>query len=220
MSLRFLLALFCSSALLLGSLPQVQASNNLYRYQDNNGVPAIGATVPPEYVKYGYEILTPSGRVIEVVPAAPTPEERAAREAAAAEARKREEAARKRAAEDEYLLRVYSKPEEAARARDRRLQELEGVIGLKRGNMQVIMSQIKDIERQAADIERAGRSVPEDMHVQIKRLNTHVNDLEQEIAQGQKDMQAVERDFARKIERLHYLNRLREAKSSNKSPAS
>src|SRR5690606_17058668 len=62
-----------------------------YRYRDSKGTVVIGASVPPEYVKYGYEVLSATGRVVEVVPRAPTPEEIAAREAAQAQAERSEE---------------------------------------------------------------------------------------------------------------------------------
>src|SRR5690606_5654415 len=83
------------------------AAPNLYRYRDSNGTGVIGASVSPEYVKYGYEVLSATGRVVEVVPRAPAPEEIAAREAAQAQAERERELAREKAEEDALLLRLY-----------------------------------------------------------------------------------------------------------------
>lgn len=181
------------------------AAPNLYRYRDANGTLVIGASVPPEYVNNGYEILNSSGRVIQVVPRAPTPEEIAAREAAEAEARRRQELARKQAEEDAQLLRLYGGPEGAIQVRDRRLQELEGIISIKRGNLQVVHGQIEDIQAKAAAFERSGRAVPEDMHTNLQRLRAQAQELERDISRSEADLQGIEQQYGLKIERLRQL---------------
>jgi len=186
------------------------AAPNLYRYRDSNGTVVIGASVPPDYVKDGYEVLSSTGRVIEVVPRAPTPEEIAAREAAEAQAQRERELAQKKAEEDALLLRLYGSPEGAMQVRDRRLQELGGIISIKRGNLQVATTQIEEIEAQAAAFERSGRVVPEDLYTNLSRLQNQVQDLERDVAHSESELANVEREYDLKIERLRQLKAAQE----------
>jgi uncharacterized protein YoxC len=213
MSIRSLLLLL-GGTFLLSTVSETYASNNLYRYRDHNGTVVLGKTIPPEYVQKGYEVLNPSGRVIEIIPPAPTPEELIKREAEAAEAKRREDEIRKRIENDALLLRLYSHPDEAVLARDRKLQEIGGVIDMKRSNLQVLDNQIKEIQTQAAEIERSGRVVPEEMQERVLRLQKNVRDLQRDIEQVQQEKQNAEKEFAEKIDRLRYLQERRNANSS------
>ncbi len=186
------------------------AAPNLYRYRDSNGTVVIGASVPPEYVKYGYEVLSATGRVVEVVPRAPTPEEIAAREAAQAQAERERELARQKAEEDALLLRLYGGPDGAIGVRDRRLQELGGIISIKRGNLQAVRAQIEETEAKAASYERSGRAVPEDLYGDLQRLQAQVQDLERDIAHSEAELDNVEREYELKIERLRQLKAAQE----------
>ena len=204
----------CSRLVLCGCILAVAvtatAAPNLYRYRDSNGTVVIGASVPPDYVKDGYEVLSSTGRVIEVVPRAPTPEEIAAREAAEAQAQRERELAQKKAEEDALLLRLYGSPEGAMQVRDRRLQELGGIISIKRGNLQVATTQIEEIEAQAAAFERSGRVVPEDLYTNLSRLQNQVQDLERDVAHSESELANVEREYDLKIERLRQLKAAQE----------
>ena len=89
------------TALALVLLSPLSVAEELYRYVDNNGVVVLDRQVPPQFVGNGYEVLDSNGRVKQVIPAAPTPEEREARRLAL-------EAQKKQDAEDATLLRLYS----------------------------------------------------------------------------------------------------------------
>jgi len=191
-------------ALFLGQMEANAKGANHYRYRDHNGAVVIGATIPPEFVSKGYEILNATGRVIEVVPPALTEEQIAVREAARAEAERQ-------AKEDALLMRLYSTPEDAERARERRLQEIRGIISLKQGKIQALSAQIQEVSGQAANIERAGRQVPDEMLEKIQKLRTNVRDLQAEIGQNEQEIKGTERDFAIKIERLQQLVKKRSA---------
>jgi len=191
-------------ALFVGQMEVNAKGANHYRYRDHNGSVVIGATIPPEFVAKGYEILNATGRVIEVVPPALTAEQIAVREAARAEAERQ-------AKEDALLMRLYSTPEDAERARERRLQEIRGIISLKQGKIQALSAQIQEVSGQAANIERAGRQVPDEMLEKIQKLRSNVRDLQAEIGQNEQEIKGTERDFAAKIERLQQLVKKRAA---------
>ncbi len=168
---RALLALLSAVILMAAN----HACAELYRYTNEHGVVVLDRQgVPPQHVARGYEVLNEQGRVIQVVPPAPT---------AAQRQRLLEE--RQRAEADARLLRLYASVEDVERAKARKLAELESVIGIARGNLQSLRSQHASLRQQAANHERSGRRVPENLLAQIANL-------EQEQAGLQRDLQRYE----------------------------
>lgn len=146
-------------SLLLGLLlPVVASAVELYRYTDERGTTVLSRQgVPPEHIGRGYQVLNEQGRVIRVIPPAPTAEEL-----------QRMRLEKARALSDVQLLRLYSTPEDVERARQRKLAELDGLIGVARGNLQSVRTQQGNLQSQAAEHERAGREVPAHLLAQIE----------------------------------------------------
>ncbi|WP_027897081.1 DUF4124 domain-containing protein [Zestomonas thermotolerans] len=146
---------------LLGTLlPLAGQAAELYRYVNDKGVVVLDRQgVPPQYVAKGYEVLNEQGRVIRVIPPAPSPEEMQRRLA---------EKARERS--DAQLLRLYSSAEDVERAKARKLAEIDGLISVASGNLQSLRTQQANLQSQAADHERAGREVPAHLVAQIENL--------------------------------------------------
>jgi len=192
--IRFSLA--ASAAALLFAATTADA--RMYRYTDENGQVVISNTIPQEASRRGYDILNDKGRVVESIDPAPTEEEIAAREAekqrVAEEKRQREK--------DQALLKRYSHPDDAVRAMHRKIRELEGLTQLKRGNISVIVSQLDSEEARAADMERAGREVPESTIEKIRRLEAQIRDIEREIASQNREIQAIKAGYEADIQRL------------------
>ena len=183
-------------ALALGFSTQVAA--NMYRYTDENGQIVISSTIPQEATKRGYDILSNNGRVIETIPPAPTEEEIAAREA---EKQRQKELAEQRE-KDRALLKRFSHPDQAVKAMHRKIRELEGLIQLKRGNISVISSQLDSEQSRAANMERAGREIPEATLEKIRRLESQIRDIEREITSQTQEIEELRKVFEADIERL------------------
>jgi predicted RNase H-like nuclease (RuvC/YqgF family) len=183
-------------ALALGFSTQVAA--NMYRYTDENGQIVISSTIPQEATKRGYDILSNNGRVIETIPPAPTEEEIAAREA---EKQRQKELAEQRE-KDRALLKRFSHPDQAVKAMHRKIRELEGLIQLKRGNISVISSQLDSEQSRAANMERAGREIPEATLEKIRRLESQIRDIEREITSQTQEIEELRKAFEADIERL------------------
>ncbi|QSP95926.1 DUF4124 domain-containing protein [Marinobacter salinisoli] len=174
------------------------AEARMYRYTDDNGQIVISNTIPQAATKRGYEILGSSGRVVETVAPAPTAEEIAAREA---EAQRQKELAIQRE-KDRQLLRRYSHPDQAVEAMHRKVRQLEGLIQIKRGNISVLASQLENEQGRAADLERAGREIPDAMLGKINRLESKIDELEAEIRSQNIEIDLVRADFETDITRL------------------
>ena len=91
-----------------------------YRYTDERGITVINRQgVPPHLIGKGYEVLSEQGRVVRVVPRAPTPEEYRLQQAEQAQAKA-----------DWQLRRLYPRVEDINHARDRKLAQLDGQINI------------------------------------------------------------------------------------------
>ena len=111
--------------------PSTAAQAELYRYVDDKGVVVLDRHgVPPQFIGRGYEVLNDQGRVTQVVPPAPTAQER-----------KLLLEAKARAETDAQLLRLYASVADVERAKARRLSELDSIIGITRGNLQSLRTQ-------------------------------------------------------------------------------
>ncbi len=88
------------------------------------------------------------------------------------------------------------------RAMHRKIRELEGLIQLKRGNISVISSQLDSEQSRAADMERAGRTIPDATLEKIRRLESQIRDLEREISIQTREINELKAGFEADIERL------------------
>lgn len=191
---RFSIAVSAVAALMAATIAEAR----MYRYMDENGQLVISNTIPQEASRRGYDILGKNGRVIETIDPEPTEEEIAAREAE--EKRKAEEARQRE--QDRKLLERFSHPDEAVRAMHRKIRELQGLNQLKRGNISVIESQLDSEQSRAANLERAGRDIPEATLDKLRRLEAQIRDIEREINSQNADIKALREQFERDIERL------------------
>lgn len=179
--------------LMLGS--STVFGTELYRYINNQGVVVLDRLgVPPAYIAKGYEVLNDQGRVIRVVPPAPSAEEM-----------KRIVAERARAGSDQQLLRLYSTPEDVDRGKERKLAELDGLISVAKGNLLSLRTQQANLQGQAAEHERAGREVPDHLVAQIENLKSEQANLRRNISSFQEARKQAADSFDADRDRLREL---------------
>ena len=172
-------------------------SIQLYRYVDSRGVTVLDRQgVPPEYVAKGYEILNAQGRVIKVVPPAPT-----------AEQLRQVEADKLQADADARLMNLYGSVEDVDRVKTRRLAELDALVNVANGNLLALSAQQRGLQGQAADQERAGRPVPQALVDQLQDLRDQQQRLKADIERIQTLRIKTEADFAADRLRVQQLTR-------------
>lgn len=170
-----------------------------YRYVDSRGVTVLDRQgVPPEYAGKGYEVLNQRGRVIQVVPPAPTADQ--AREAQAAA-----QAAKVQSDADAQLLHLYSSVSDVDRARTRKLAEIDALISVAQSNIQGLANQQASLQSQAADQERAGHPVPQGLIDQMSDLQDQQQNLKVDILRYQTNRQQADADFTQDRARLQQL---------------
>ena len=185
-------------ALLLGGAVTIAAAAELYRYVNDKGVTVLDRSVPPQYVSRGYEVLDRDGRVKQVVPAAPSPEDRQAQRGA------EQEQQRQRSA-DETLLRLYSSVDALYRALTRQIQQSECLIASAEAGLLTVQSQRDEVQSRAASQERAGREVDQQLLQRLQAIEAEQQRLERQIARHQQEIERVNQTFAARRERLAQL---------------
>ena len=172
-----------------------QAQQRLYRYLNEEGVTVINDKIPPEYVKKGYEVVTLSGKVLEVIPPAPT--------GAEAEAASAQYELDKQLAEwDAYLLRRYSTPDDIRAAKKRKVRDFEASLSILRGNANTIQTQIELVQSRAASFERQGRAVPEATLNNLAQLQEELSETNRLIAIREENQRELVEKFDKDIERF------------------
>ena len=182
-------------------------AGNLYRYKDENGVTVLGLNVPPHLVRNGYDILSNSGRLVKVVPPALTTEQIADRDAKEAEITRRAQEAQKQKDQDDALLKLYSHPNDAVRVLKRKLQDIKDFITLKNGNISVVKSQLEQEESKAANQERTGQKVSDNILNKIQQQKEKIISIKQEISVKHDEMPTLEAEFDKIIKRLEILTK-------------
>lgn len=137
--------------LLMGLLIPAHAAR-FFRYEDENGVVVLSHTIPNERVKYGYEIVDETSRVLQVI--APQLSEEAYREKMAYEA-----AVEKCNAAVSRVRGLYRSVEDIHYAEVKAIESLDTQINNLKANLSHIKNQREDLEGQAAQMDIAGRQI-------------------------------------------------------------
>lgn len=177
----------------------------LYRYTNDKGVVVLDFQIPPEQIYRGYTVLSPGGAVLEVVPPSMSPQEREDLKRRAPELLKAEEARKKREEEDRRLLAVFTSPDDAVRARDRKLEALDLQVSVDKGNVARLQAELDATQEQAANRERSGQKVPDYLVEKIDSLMRQISTLGEGIKKREAEKDAIRKASDVDIERLKYL---------------
>ena len=156
----------------------------LYRYTNDSGVQVLDDTVPPRFVARGYEVLTPTGRVLKVVEPELTGKQLAEK--------KRREA---RQAADLQLLKRYNSVADIESARRRKLAIVEQDIAILRSNITTLNRQIESEEAAAARTQRNGGTVAPELLERIENLRTEVGVVQERLTMREKESAQISREF-------------------------
>lgn len=187
--------------LMLGWSTGSVLASNLYRYENEQGIKVMTQTMPPQFVDKGYEVLNSSGRVIKVVPPALTAEELAAQ----SEEERQKRLSVEQKEKDKKLLSIFSHPSDAERARDRKLEALDGYIGLTRGNILKLKGDYDQLQERAAQMERGGKEVPEHLLENLSSVQRQIRQSEESIKEKEREKEVISQAYQKDIDRLQFL---------------
>ena len=192
------LALFCSA-------PMLAEAGNLFRYHNSEGNLVIDHQVPPEYIAKGYEVLSSTGRVVEIVPPHQPVEEEAG---SASDVTSQADQQR----EDQFLLRSYSDVGEIEAAGERRLAQLAREIETIESNRVKNEDQLERARGRAARYQLAGKKLPEDLLKRMDEIASLAGDTQHMLLLRRQEYEAVAARYE------HYKNRFK-ALNPEKKPS-
>lgn len=172
-----------------------------YRYRDANGLMRISQGIPPEFAKLGYEIISADGTVLKKVPRELQGDELKTVD----KQREAEAAAKQQLKNDQALLRRYSTTTDIESARDRAINDIKIRIGIINSNLQSLKQQIEREQSRAANLERSGQPVPQELADNIKALSSEVDETERTIEQRQLEIKQEEKNYQADMDRLKFL---------------
>ena len=196
-----LAAITCTLALQAGAATENKPGMRMYRYKNDQGVVVTSNRITPEYARKGYEIVNMGGAVLQVVPPEPTAEERVA--LAQAEQNKLSEV--EQLEHDKQLLLRYSSEHELQVAKERKLLEIDNKVKVLQSNLGNQQQQLETTQRNAADLERAGREVPAALRVKIEELQKQITASADQLRIRQQELADESVRFDKELERYRYL---------------
>lgn len=165
-----------------------KSTTTIYRYKNSDGITVMDSTIPAEFVSKGYEIISVSGKVLEVVP--PAPEGEAAKQALEAKQLREQ-----RERDDTNLRRSYSNVADIEAAKQRNLESLRGNISILEANLASANKRLQDYQSQAAAIERNGRPLPDELLKSISNITQEEKDIQLQIQQREFELTEMSKRF-------------------------
>ncbi len=172
------------------------SAHNRYKWTDGEGNLHYTDALPPEAVKYGYEVVSPQGVVIKHVDRPKTAEERAAAKAELAKAQAAKDAAETRAHTDQQLLAAYPTEDDLKRAQHQQQDMLEQNLNSARVNLQSQERLLADLLGHAAELDSSGKPVSPALAKRISDSRKQVEDQRAYIArkEGERDQTVAKFD--------------------------
>ena len=184
------------SIAVLGALFCVSAEAKLYKWVDNQGITHYGEVIPPEYANRDTKELD-HGRITDRKETfdtdkinskkAETPEEKTA-----LEARRR----------DSALLNSYSNEKEIDLARDRNLLQIEARINSYTTLKKSVQETLNSLHQESDNRTKKGWKIPQSLTDDIKASEARVADLDKNLAENQKELDATKARY--EADKLRY----------------
>ena len=194
--------LVCACPLAYAASP---ACIETYQFEDENGLPVMAQSIPPELAKKGYKVVCTDGTVVRTVAPQLTDEEIAARDRKRAEEEAAEAQRRERAQQDAELGKLYASPAEIAAARDRKLRSIDNAIAITKANIERLKLQTEKLQQQAAERERAGQLPSPEILQNLQILEQQIKDKDVEVDKRLDEKAQTRAEFQQKIDRYEQL---------------
>lgn len=164
-------------------------------WTNKDGITECGNVVPPEYAQEETRTIDRRGITTEVRPRAPTAEEVEAERLHKQEEERRQaekaEQLRQRQLRDRVLLQTYVSEEDITRTRDRMTGTINASIELSRINIQRLEERLAEARRRAANLERQGRPISEQVQEEIQDLEGLIAEREAHIVQREQEREEM-----------------------------
>lgn len=203
------MALTCALALLATTLTPVAEAARIKCWTNKDGVRECGNVVPPEYAQKGHEEVSRGGLTVD--------RQEAARSAAEAEAERRQQAAAEAAAtaerrrfqaqsaRDRVLTDTYVSESDMLLAHRDKLDAIDSRIRHSREHIGKLEETLHVMQRDAANLERSGKSVPDKLLSDMREVRRQIDETERFITAREDEKLDLNRQHEEDLRRFRYL---------------
>ncbi len=182
---------------------------NRFKWRDSSGVLHYSDSLPAEAAKNGYEVVNSQGIVVRRVERAKTADELAVAKVEQARQASEREEAKTRARRDAQLLSAYPNEASMQRAHRQRLETLDQQVEAARIGLRSQEQALADQLAHAAEIERAGKTLPAPQAKLIAETRKEVEHLDTALKRREEERAAAA--VALDAEKARYLELKAEA---------
>lgn len=176
-----------------------------FRWHDAQGVVHYSDSIPPEAVRFGYDIVNDQGLLVRHVEREKTATERAAAAAEAARLAAAKRAAQQQALADTQLLAAYPNETELKEAHQAKLAQMQQSIHTTQSNLRSQEQSLADLLAHAAELERSGEPVPAYLRKRVIDQRQSVADERNEVARMQHEREQTAQQFDVELQRYRTL---------------
>jgi len=192
---------------LLLTVPAAQAAK-LYRWVDADGNVHYTDQIPPEQVERARHELSDEGVRTQKVERAKTREEIEEERRLEKLRAEQQRIIEKQQAEDRVLLRTFRSEDDLLMARDGKVTAIDLQIKVIRGNIRRYQERLAQMQRKAANLERAGRPVPKNQVENIETTLRQIKEAYSTIEQKEQDKTRIRQAFATDLKRFRELKNI------------
>jgi hypothetical protein len=182
----------------------------MYKWTDAQGNVHYGDRIPPEYAEQEQKRLNEQGITVEVRERAKTPEELAEEQRLARIQEEENERRHQELTRDRILLDTFGNEDEIIMTRNGKVNAIAAIIRVTEGRIENLRGRLAELTTRAANLERSGKPVSEELHQDILTIRQQIEDNQDYIAQKQQEQQETSAKYEADIERFRELIRLQE----------
>ena len=145
-------------------------------WTNNEGVKECGNVVPPEYSQEGHEELSAQGVTVKKTARAKTIDELAEEDEANREQVEQERLSVEQASKDRVLVDTFTTEEDLILTHDGKLLAIDSRITHTKQVADSLEKQLENLKEQAANHERAGKSLTEELLAQLDSVNRQIDE--------------------------------------------
>lgn len=187
-------------------------ASELYRYKDKAGQIVVDSVLPPEYANTGYEIISERGNVIETVPPKRTQADIEKEKEALIAKKAAEEAEKERLSKiaeerrkDEVLLMSYSSEKDIEESKNGKLASIEVLENITKDHITQLTKQLDEARTAAANYERMGRSIPDNILKTIEESKRQIQENENFLVTKAEEKNKITHQFQQDLARFKTL---------------
>jgi hypothetical protein len=194
----------------LVALPLPAMAQKIYKCKNEKGETFYSQTYDAARCGGGASVMNQEGRTVGTIERRKTAEEIAAEQAAAAAKAAEEQRVAEQRQADQVLLMSYASVEDLQRVRDEEIQVFDNAIATARLQLESQQRSLAQWLANAAESERAGKSVPDNVAANIAKVRAQIEEQNAFIQRKEQEKVQTRTAFEQRIKRFEELMTERE----------